>query len=305
MKILITGGGGYIGTELTYRLIENPEVTEIVVYDNLSRANYNLFIGQTKLNNKVTFVHADLLDTMTLKKHLKGVDVLYHLAAIVTTPFADRNAHQYEQINHWGTAELVYAVEESDVKKLIYLSSASVYGSSAEEVGVGSVLNPKSFYGISKMRGEEHVSRLLDKDIDAYIIRCGNVYGYNKSMRFDSVINKFMFAANFKKMIPINGDGKQHRSFIHIDKTGEILAKLCGDALVPGIYDLAEDTLSINYIADTIKEIYPDLEMIYINQNIKLRELKVRKDPKINGLSTISTRNLQKVLQEFKAQFTY
>ena len=305
MKVLITGGGGYIGTELTYRLAENKDITEIVVYDNLSRANYNLFIGQTKLNDKVTFVHADLLDTMTLKKHLQGVDVLYHLAAIVTTPFADRNAHQYEQINHWGTAELVYAIEESEVKKFVYLSSASVYGSSAEEVGVGSVLNPKSFYGISKMRGEEHVNRLLDKDIDAYIIRCGNVYGYNKSMRFDSVINKFMFAANFKNMIPINGDGKQHRSFIHIDKTGHILAKLCGDVLEPGIYDLAEDTLSVNYIADTIKEIYPELEMIYINQNVKLRELKVKNDPKVIGLADIPVRSLKNVLEEFKTQFSY
>lgn len=305
MKVLITGGAGYIGTELTYRLAQIPQIKEIIIYDNLSRGNYNLFIGQSKLNHKISFVHADILDTITLKKHLRGVDMVYHLAAKVTTPFADHNVHQFEQINNWGTAELVYAVEESEVKKFVYLSSASVYGSSSELVQVGSPLNPKSFYGISKMRGEEHVSRLLEKDVTTYIIRCGNVFGYNKSMRFDSVVNRFLFAANFKKLIQVNGDGKQHRSFIHVDKTGDILSRLPVDDLEAGIYDLVEDTLSINFIADAIKELYPELEMIYINQNNKMRELKVKQDPRIFGLTDIPIRSLIEVLRDFKVHFSW
>jgi UDP-glucose 4-epimerase len=118
MRILITGGAGYIGTELTYELSKRNEVSEIIIYDNLSRGNYNLFIGQTKLN-KVKFVQGDLLDTRKLKKNLKDVDVVIHLAAVVTTPFSDQNPHLFEQVNHWGTAELVYAIEESKVKKFI------------------------------------------------------------------------------------------------------------------------------------------------------------------------------------------
>lgn len=305
MKVLITGGAGYIGTELTYRLAQIPQISEIVVYDNLSRGNYNLFIGQSKLNHKISFVHADILDTITLKKNLKDVTLVYHLAAKATTPFADHNVHQFEQINNWGTAELVYAVEESDVKKFVYLSSASVYGSSSEHVDTASPLDPDSFYGISKMRGEEHVKRLFEKDVATYIIRCGNVFGYNKSMRFDSVVNKFMFAANYKKLLQINGNGKQHRSFIHVDKTGDILSRLSGEVLEPGIYDLVEDTLSVNFIADSIKELYPDLEMIYINQNNKMRELKVKQDTRIFGLTDIPVRNLRDVLQHFKTNFTY
>ncbi len=126
MNILITGGAGYIGTELTYELTKNSEVEQIIIYDNLSRGNINLFIGSHKLNNKIKFVQGDILDTRLLKQTLEGIDVIYHLAAKVTTPFADQNAHLFEQVNHWGTAELVYAVEESDVKKFIYTSSASV-----------------------------------------------------------------------------------------------------------------------------------------------------------------------------------
>jgi len=134
MNILITGGAGYIGTELTCELEKNPEVKQIIIYDNLSRGNINLFIGSHKLSHKIKFVQGDILDTRLLKQTLKSVDVVYHLAAKVTTPFADQNPHIFEQVNHWGTAELVYAVEESEVKKFIYSSSASVYGASSHDV---------------------------------------------------------------------------------------------------------------------------------------------------------------------------
>ncbi len=305
MNILITGGAGYIGTELAYKLEKNPQVKEIIIYDNLSRENINLFIGQSKLSDKIKFIQGDILDTRLLKQSLKDIDIVYHLAAKVTTPFSDQNAHFFEQVNHWGTAELVYAIEESNVKQFIYTSSASVYGASSQEAGENSTPNPKTFYGISKLRGEDHVNRLMAKNTKTYIIRCGNIYGYSKSMRFDSVINKFMFDANFKKRISIEGDGEQYRSFIHIDKTANILAKLIFSDLNQGIYDLVEDNLTINHIADTFKTIYPELEMLFINQQLKMRELKVKPNEKINTLTDIPTRTLLEVLNTFKKEFSF
>ena len=304
MKVLITGGAGYIGTELTYRLAANDAIEEIVIYDTLSRGNYNLFIGQSKLQNKVKLVQGELLDSRKLKKVLEDIDVVYHLAAVVTTPFADQNSHLFEQVNHWGTAELVYAVEESNVKRFIYSSSASVYGATTEEVDVDSPVNPITFYGSSKMRGEEHVSRLFDQ-IPTFIVRCGNVYGYSKSMRFDSVINKLIFDANFNRRITVNGNGQQHRSFVHIDKTANVFVNLLSDRIKPGRYDLVEDTLSVNYIADTLKDIYPDLEMIYVNQHLTLRELRVKPNQVINALFDIPERTLKEVLEAFRKEFTF
>ena len=131
MQVLVTGGAGYIGTELVSQLIANPSVDQVVVYDNLSRPNYNLFLGlRLQRHHKLRFVKGELLDSRALKKALKGIDVVYHLAAKVTTPFANADSHGYEQVNHWGTAEMVYAVEESQVKRFIYTSSTGVYGSS-------------------------------------------------------------------------------------------------------------------------------------------------------------------------------
>lgn len=304
MKILITGGAGYIGTEVTYELSKKEEVSEIIIYDNLSRGNYNLFIGQNKLS-KVRFVQGDLLDSRKLRKSLKDVDVVLHLAAVVTTPFADQNPHLFEQINHWGTAELVYAIEESNVKKLIYSSSVSVYGASKDEVDIQTKPDPKTFYGISKLRGEEHVQRIGSK-IPVYVLRLGNVYGYSKSMRFDAVINRFMFDAHFRKRITINGTGDQYRSFIHVDKTANLLSNIVvSDRLNPGCYNLVEDNLSINYIAEKLQQLYPELEMLFVNQHMHLRDLKVKPDKSVNDLFEIRVRTLIEVLTEFKKNFTF
>ena len=305
MKVLITGGAGYIGTELTYKLCQRDDVEKILVYDNLSRGNYNLFIGKSKLvSDKIEFIDGDLLDTYKLRKAVASVDVVYHLAAKATTPFADQNAHMFEQVNHWGTAELVYAIEESDVSKLIYVSSVSVYGASDEEVDVDSPINPKTFYGISKMRGEEHVQRLFNK-IQTYILRCGNVYGYSKSMRFDAVINKFMFDANFKGRIQIRGNGNQHRSFIHIDKVSSALSNLLDGDVLSSRYDLVDKVLSVNDIADAMHEIYPEMEMLFVNQHLNLKEMKVKPNKVINELIDVPDRSLKDELEEFKQSFSF
>lgn len=304
MKVLITGGTGYIGNELTYVLLKDPKIEQIVLYDNLSRKNFNLFLDTKYAKGKVKFVKGELLDSRSLKQELKGIDVVFHLAAKVSTPFASEDPHSFEQTNHWGTAELIYAVEDAKVKKFVYLSSTSVYGASDELVDINTMPNPKTFYGASKYRGGRHVERLFDK-IDAYCIRCGNVYGYSPSVRFDAVINRFMFEANFMGKIQISGNGEQYRAFIHVDKVVNVLHNLIYSDLDSGIYNLVDKNLSINHIAEVIKDIYPKLEMIYINQHLSLRELKVRKDERVKKLLTIHNKSFKDELLSFKEKFAF
>lgn len=304
MKVLLTGGAGYIGTALCESLTAHEAVSEVYVYDNLSRHNYNVFIGTNKLSNKVKFIQGDILDSRTLRKVVSKVDAVIHLAAKVTTPFADQDAHLFEQVNHWGTAELTYAVEESNVQKLIYLSSVSVYGSGNNAYGIDSELNPRTFYGISKMRGEEHVSRLSNK-VETSIIRCGNVYGYNRSMRFDAVINKLLFEANFHGKINIHGDGQQHRPFIHINTVCDVLVDALMQKTNAPICNLVEHNYSVNDIAEVLKDLYPELEMIFINNNIKLRELKVETGNGNLAEGESGLEVLRERLTAFKKEFTF
>lgn len=278
MKVVLTGGAGYIGTELVSKLAQDDQVSEIVIYDNLDRGNYNLFLDfPFKNGEKVKFVKGDILDTYTLNKVVDGAETVYHLAAKVITPYANMDPHFFEQVNNWGTAELAYAVEKSSVKNLVYTSSISVYGMHTEEVTETTIPDPGTFYGNSKLRGEEHLERLMDSR-KILILRCGNVYGYSHSMRFDAVINRFVFDANYHNRISIQGDGHQFRPFIHIDTISQVLADIYKHDIPSGKYNLFEQNLSILDVVDALKVIKPDLEFLFVNQHLKLRTIKVNKD---------------------------
>lgn len=281
-------------------------ITSIVVYDNLQKNNYNFFLGSAiPGREKISFIEGDILDTRKLKKALQDVRFVYHLAAKVTTPFANVDAHYFEQVNHWGTAELVYAIEESEVEQLVFLSSSSIYGASKQLVNEQTVPNPRTHYGISKMRGEDHVRRIQNSR-KAYILRCGNVYGYSNSMRFDAVINRFMFDANFNHRISIHGDGKQHRGFIHIDAISDVLAQLVDGQVPSGTYNLVDKNIQILDIVDVLKEIYPGLEYLFVNQHMSLRELLVSTESEIyKYIKRREERTLLEELSRFKEQFSF
>jgi UDP-glucose 4-epimerase len=304
MKVLITGGAGYVGNELTYELLQDVSVEKIIIYDNLSRKNYNLFLDTKYDEGRVKFVRGELLDSRKLRSVIEGVDVVYHLAARVSTPFASEDSHLFEQTNHWGTAELIYAVEDSSVKKFIYTSSTSIYGAYDQMIDIDTNPNPKTFYGSSKLRGEAHVQRLFDK-IPSYILRTGNIFGYSPSVRFDAVINRFLFDANFIGRIQITGNGEQKRAFIHIDRVVNVLRNLLNTELPSGIYNLVEKNMSINEIANVIQELYPDLEMIFVNQHLMMREMKVKPDERLNHLITIEDISFKEELNSFKEKFSF
>jgi UDP-glucose 4-epimerase len=308
MKVLVTGGAGYIGTELVTMLISRPDVEQVIVYDNLSRPNHNMFLGlRLQKHHKIKFIKGELLDSRALKKVLKGVDVVYHLAAKVTTPFANADSHGYEQVNHWGTAELVYAVEDSEVRRFIYTSSTGVYGSSKIPAHEDTPPDPQTFYAASKLRGEEHVRRLIKTGkIETFLMRCGNVYGYSKSMRFDAVINKFIFEANFNKLVTIQGDGKQSRTFIHIEMVAKALSNLLIADLPSDVYNIVDRNLKVIDILDVLKELIPDLEFIFINQHLRLHELNVKVNPLITDTLMIrNQRTLKEELSEFLTKFSF
>jgi UDP-glucose 4-epimerase len=305
MRVLITGGAGYIGYALVKRLLNySNEIHSISIYDNLSRKNYSFFT-EAKFDHKpVRFIEGDILDGRTLKKAVDNADCVVHLAAKVTTPFADTEAHQFDQINHWGTAQLASVLEYSDVSKVVYLSSISAYGASDIPVSEDTVPNPHSFYGISKLAGEEQLNRIKNlKDIT--ILRSGNVYGYNPAYRIDAVINRFMFMANFVGRVSINGSGEQYRSFIHVDKIAYAIHKAIDGEVPAGIFNVAEHNLKINEVSKVVKEIYPELETIHVNHNIKLRDVSTSLPLKISDHITLPNTSLNEELMDFRNQFSF
>ena len=303
MKILLTGGAGYIGNELVYRLSEEAGIEEILVYDNLCKGNYNLFTGLRKVPGKnVRFLQADILDSRSLRSAMKGVDLVIHLAAKVPTPYADQDPHDFEQSNHWGTAEVVYAAEEESVGRFIYLSSQSVYGH-------GEVKNtehprvPTSYYSISKMRGEEHVLRLMEK-VSVQLVRCANVYGYSKNLRVETEINQLVFDAHFSNRVSIHGDPEFTQTYISLYRLVEVLAQMVNQNVESDVYNLSHLSVSSMDMVEGLKVIYPGLETIFVDQHIPLHDLTMQCDRRLAPLLPDDT-SIVEDLQKFKELFTF
>ena len=304
MRILITGGLGYIGYTLIEQLtVLNIPGAEIVIYDNLSRNEFSFLNANHLSGAHIRFVKGDLLDNHKLQKEVQKADVVIHLAAMVTTPFEDKFFHHFDQVNHWGTANLVSAVEDSDVKHFIYLSSISVFGNNEEMVDENTLVNPDSSYGISKYQAEKHVQRLVNK-IPTHIIRSGNVYGYNPAIRLDAVINRFMYEAQFEGRVRINGDGSQYRGFISVVELSKIITSLVQNPNYnSGTHLAVTKSLSINDVLESLLKIYPDTEFIHSNENMRMKSIKVAVPSAIIKDFNIENIDLEKELIDFKQFF--
>lgn len=305
MKILITGGAGYVGYSVVKKLLNDLDrVHSITIYDNLSRKNYSFFT-EAKFDHKpVKLIQGDILDGRSLQKALEGIDCVVHLAARVTTPFADADAHSFDQVNHWGTAQLAYAIEKSDVTRVVYMSSMSIYGDHIHPISEGTNPQPHSFYGRSKWEGEQQL-QVLERDREVIILRSGNVYGYNPAYRIDAVVNRFLFLANFTGRITINGSGDQHRSFIHVDKLASATTAAVDGKVANGIYNVVEHNLTINEVAAAVKEIYPGLDIIHANYNLRMKDMITALPCRIWEQVALPQASFAGELQEFKTHFSF
>ena len=305
MKVFITGGAGYVGSALVNALQHKHGISEVIVYDNLSRQHFGLFTQQQINGVPTRFVQGDILDNRKLKKSIDGSDAVIHLAARVTTPFADSDAHQFDQINHWGTTQLVDAIKQTpSVRQAVFISSASVYGNTNGIVDEDHRLDPRTFYGLSKLAAEKEWQRLPDRRV--FILRSGNVFGYSPALRIDAVINKFMFEAQFNGRISIFGDGEQKRPFVHIRTLCEIIKSIMSDdALEPGTYNVVRENLSVLDIVDRLKHLYPDLETVFVNRSQKMRSLELEQPSRLSQKLDLGKTSFLDQLREFQSQFSF
>lgn len=306
MRALVTGGAGYLGAALVGRLARRDDVDEVVVYDNLSRGEQALFLsGVPGRTRPVRLVRADLLDTRRLASALDGIDVVFHLAARVTTPFAHGDIHGYDQVNRWGTAELGHLLEGAggSVKRLVNVSSAAVYGDTAEAAGLDTPPAPVSAYGVSKWEGERLLERLSGQ-LELCQVRCANVYGHGAAMRFDAVVNRLLFEAHFCGRMSLDGSGEQRRSFVHVDAAAAVLEALGEGTLGSGTFHLVERTETVLDVARAVGTLYPDVESLFISQHLRLPDSVIAPDPRVPE-TLLETRPMVDVLRETAARFAF
>lgn len=301
-RVLVTGGAGYLGWSIINTLNTLPTVRDIVVYDNLARKNYNLFTSSLfRDSDKIRFIQGDILDQRTFKGALEGIDSVCHLAAKVDEPFRDVDLQQFEQINNWGSAVIANEISKSSVKRVAYISSIYVYGTSSSYKRVEDAAIPNSFYGMSKLRGEKQFESILN-DKNVYVFRVGNVFGVNPVMRFDVLMNKLVFDAVHRKFINIHGEGNQRRPFIEVNKVGGEIVRMLANEKVPGIYNIADNHYSILDIVNELRQLVPDLEYRFVNRNVQMEDILV--DTHVHNDISNQTYSLLEDLRSIKSFIT-
>lgn len=308
MRILITGAFGYVGYSVVKDLLEKGKNLDIVLYDLISKNNRNFFFFNEIENNgnKIRIFNNDILDNYHLKKAVEGVDVVIHLAAKVSTPYADHDPHGFDQVNNWGTACVVDSLSEAiDCKKIIFLSSASVYGhTGGRTIDELYSAQPKTFYGISKLKAENQIKR-VNSNISPYILRSANVVGFNPCIRFDAVFNKFAFNAHYLKKILISGSGEQKRAFIYVNNLSKIITAIVLDEVeaAPDIYNLVDFNISINELYQENLKLTPDFDCSYVNQNVEMRSISI-KSTSTKFQSYLETKSPGELIEEIRSNFS-
>ena len=284
--ILVTGGAGYIGSQLIRDLAADEyfQGDVIRIYDNLQRGNHHVLMD-LPVGMHYQFVEGDILDRLTLSEALEGVWAVVHLAALVSTPISFDNPRWTNQINHWGTASLVEQAVQSGVKRFIYACSASVYGPGGPFTE-GDPCNPIGPYSISKLRGEEVVMQTGEKrDLDVTSLRLGNVFGRCPGLRFETVANRFAYQAGIGKPLVVYGTGEHKCPLIHIrDASGAIRFCLVEAASRGQILNTASMNLSINDLVEAVQRILPAVDVRYTNQDALTQPSFVINNQRLIGL---------------------
>ena len=257
-KAIVTGGAGFIGSNLVDKLIDMG--VQVTIIDNFST-------GKVENINPAAYVWKQDLATVDindLTEFMKGVDVIFHLAALARVQPSIEQPIPYHNANVTSTHNLLAAAKEAEVKKVVFSSSSSVYGNAKVPTSEEHSLNPMSPYALHKLIGEQYMKLYSDLyNIDTVCLRYFNVYGDRMSLDGAYRLAIPIFASQIKEGKPctITNDGKQRRDFTHVDDvvSANILTAISEKKFNGEIYNIGNgDNVSINELVDMMggKKIY-------------------------------------------------
>ncbi len=213
MNYLITGGAGFLGTALCNRLARQGHTVRAL--DDCSNGDPSGLVSQ------VNFVKGDVNDKPLLWQLLQDIDCVYHLAALVSVPESSLFPSEYNRINVNGTVNLMEAIRDAKVRRIVFASSGAIYGqldhvpySESDEV------KPGSPYAVSKLAAEYYVKQIsADTGVEAVILRIFNAYGPGQRIpnSHPPIIVNYLKHALTNGSIVIHGDGTQTRDYVFVD----------------------------------------------------------------------------------------
>jgi UDP-glucose 4-epimerase len=255
MKVLVTGGAGFIGSNLVRALLEQGD--DVRVLDNFStgsRANLEVL--------PVEIVEGELRSYERVHNAVRGTEVVYHLGALGSVPRSVQDPLTSSAVNVEGTLNVLLAARDENVSRVVFSSSTSVYGSSRSlPTREDSPTDPISPYGVAKLAAERYCiafSRVYEA-FESVVLRYFNVFGprQSPSSQYAAAVPIFIAAIAAGRPVTINGDGEQSRDFTYVaNVVAATIAAATADGASGRAFNVAAGApASVNRVADAIGEI--------------------------------------------------
>lgn len=271
MKALVTGGAGFIGSHLVEHLLTcGDNVTVIDDFSTGCEANL------APVRKDIRLVRGSITDAACVAAAMDGIEVVYHLAAMISVYESFDRRNDYLAVNVTGTQLLLEEAHKAGVQQFVFSSSCSVYGDAAPDVvDETTVLNPKSPYAVSKQMGEALCNTYaLTTPMQTVALRYFNVYGPRQAddSDYSSVLQRFISARLKQQPATIYGSGEQSRDFVHVSdvaRANRLVAQHCRESHQNNAHTQAGlvvcynvgtgQSLSVNTLHQVIQQQVPQL----------------------------------------------
>jgi UDP-glucose 4-epimerase len=254
-KVLVTGGAGFIGSNLTHALLARGD--DVRILDNFSTGDRSNLEGLD-----VEIVEGELRSYERVHNAVRKTEIVYHLGALGSVPRSVQDPLTSNAVNVEGTLNVLLAARDEGVRRVVFSSSTSVYGSTRQlPTTEDSPPDPISPYGVAKLAAERYCisfSRVYES-FESVVLRYFNVFGPRQSpfSQYAAVVPRFVTAIDAGQPIEIHGDGEQSRDFTYVENVVDATIRAGGAEGASGeIFNVAAGSpASVNRIADTIGEI--------------------------------------------------
>ena len=251
MKALVTGGAGFIGSNLVDRLLDRGDM--VVVVDNETANNHK----ETYWNDNAINVKADVNDK-GFDNIATNIDCIFHLAADISIPYSIKNPVGTYSNNVHGLLNVLEVARKSDIKNVVFSSTAAIYGLTDKVCVETDTPDPLNPYSVSKLAGENLMKMYNDLyGIKTVSLRYFNVYGPRQSNtgQYAPVVGIFQKQKEQHSALTIVGDGKQTRDFVHVSDVAAANI-LVSESDATGVYNVGTGIeYSVNQIADMISDV--------------------------------------------------
>ena len=302
MKVLVTGGAGYIGSVLVRQLLNKGY--SVRALDNLNFGGDALI--DVMLNPNFEFMKGDVRNAEDVKLALEGVEAIAHLAAIVGDPACKKYSDDANTTNWDGSVALFDAAEAAGVKRFVFASTCSNYGKMSDPdsfVTETSELNPVSLYAELKVKFEKYLLEdNKDSNMCSTALRFSTVYGFSPRIRFDLTVNEFTRNATVNGEQPIWG-AQFWRPYCHVDDLARavvLVIESSEEKVRANVFNVGstEENYNKGMIIEEVCKVVPNVKVDYVEMNEDPRDYRVNFDKIKNELGYTITKTVPDGVKE-------